>query len=144
MRCPQCGAAVAWEVAGGAEVTAGTVGSVVEQRPVLACDRGHRTMPEGLSEALAERLLVALGAARRGPLRRGDRCESCGAALTMPVRRTLRTVTVDDLEAPLVTVTLDVPSTRCPECGLDQVPSRSRDDVVEVAARLLDMTGEAP
>jgi hypothetical protein len=48
----------------------------------------------------------------------------------MPVRRTERPVTIVEVPPlPVTTLRFDLPTTRCPECGLDQVPTRSQDDL---------------
>lgn len=132
-----------WKVGPGHEVTSGTVAAALQRRPVGHCDQGHRREVAALAGELAERVARALGVAERPRMRRQDRCVDCGATLTMPVRRTQRTVTVEDLPLPLVTVILDVPSTRCPDCGREQVPSRSGPDVTAAAAALLEDAGPA-
>jgi len=48
----------------------------------------------------------------------------------MPVRRTVRTVPLDDASpVGVLTAHVDLPSTRCPACGMDQVPGRSQQDL---------------
>lgn len=56
----------------------------------------------------------------------------------MPVRRTTRTVSVVGEDLPVLTVHVDVAMTRCPDCGLDQVPSRSQQDLADLADVLAD------
>lgn len=72
----------------------------------------------------------------RSRLLRSDVCRSCGAGLTMPVRRTTRSATVEAPGLPIATITLDLPMTRCGSCGLDQVPSRSHEDLTVVIPAL--------
>lgn len=56
----------------------------------------------------------------------------------MPVRRTVWHVTLTDPEGLVaVTLTYDVPATRCPACATNQVPSRSADDLFAVLDDLL-------
>jgi hypothetical protein len=59
--------------------------------------------------------------ARRCRLRRVC-CGACGARLVLPTRRTRRSLTVDGSDLPVHTVHLDVPLTRCPDCGIEHLP----------------------
>jgi hypothetical protein len=54
----------------------------------------------------------------------------------MPVRRTQRAVPSMLPDCRPVTIHFDLPMTRCPDCGLDQVPSRSQEDLVVVIPAL--------
>jgi hypothetical protein len=130
VHCPVCRAEAPIELVGAAEVTVGTVAVAVERRPVIACPEGHRATPQ-------EVIGAAMGAVEAnipravGRLLRGDACVSCRARLSMPVRRTTRAVSVEgDDERPVLTLRFDLPSTRCPECSVEQVPSRSQEDLV--------------
>ncbi len=119
-------------------MTQGTIAASLERRPTLRCAAGHRA-PDPATDvgvvlsACAEQVPTALG----GRLR-AERCRRCRAPLRMPVRRTTRTVSVADA-SPLgvLTLHLDIPATRCPDCGLDQVPARSRDEVAAAARQAL-------
>jgi hypothetical protein len=135
MRCPVCD--VDAEVGLGApnEVTVGTVGAAVERRPVARCPDDHGATPAEAVGAAMEAVDTAVDRARSRFLR-AEVCRSCGSALTMPVRRTARTVTVEDPRMPIVTLHLDLPMTRCGECGVDQVPSRSHEDLTVVIPAL--------
>lgn len=118
------------------EVTVGTVSGLLEAGWLVACPAGHRAPPDAGAE-VADEVAVLLPLARHRLLARRDRCVSCDAELTMPVRRTERPVSVTDVAGlPVTTIVLDVPSTRCLECSTDQVPSRSIDDVRAVAVAL--------
>lgn len=55
----------------------------------------------------------------------------------MPARRTTRTVTVAPETLPVTTLRFDLPMSRCPGCGLDQLPYRARHDVVVALSALL-------
>lgn len=131
MRCDLCQApgALAWRP--GVEVTVGTVAGVLDRRPVVVCpvhhDRCPANAPATASAAVEQRLNLAR--ARRF---RGDACRHCGEGLTLPVRRTRRSVTVADADLPAHTLHLDVPMVRCGACGHDQVPSRSHADLFAV------------
>lgn len=115
---------------GSAEVTVGTVGVALEARPAVACSLGHGATP-GEVVGAAMTTVEAQVPQARARLLRADACRDCGAALTMPVRRTELPVTVpSEAERPVMTLLFDLPATRCPDCGTDQVPSRSQEDLV--------------
>jgi hypothetical protein len=127
--CPACQELARVELRGGNEVTVGTVATLVEQRPVVACGAGHALTPPEVVGAAMEAADAQLLRARRrllGP----DRCGACGTRLTMPVRRTVRSIVVDGDGLPVITIRFDLPSSRCPECGVDQLPTRSQEDLV--------------
>lgn len=130
-RCPICDEEAAVVLTGGTEVTVGSVAASLEQRPVVDCAAGHRGTPSQLvgaaMETADERVVRA-----RSRLLRSDACVDCGTPLTLPVRRTVKSFTVVSEVAPVVTIHLDLPATRCPSCALDQVPSRSQEDLVVV------------
>lgn len=133
MRCETCGAGAAVQWRPGAEVVIGTVAGVLDRRPVLVCPAGHlRTAPAGAAAA-GSAVDVQLPQARRR-WRRGDACVTCTAGLDLPVRRTRRSITVTDAELAVHTLHLDVPMTRCGDCGTDQLPTRSAADLREVVA----------
>lgn len=130
IRCPVCNAAARIELREASEVTVGTVAVTLERRPVVACTPRHDATPPEVVEAAMAAATSALPRARKRLLR-GDACGECGAALTMPVRRTVRPVTVEgDADTPVLTLRFDLPSVRCSECGVDQVPSGSQEDLV--------------
>jgi hypothetical protein len=133
--CPTCGVDAAIELRPGAEVTVGTVAASIERRPVVACPDDHGRSPPEVVGAAMEAAEHGLPRAR-SRLLRGDACRACGAALTMPVRRTVRSVTIEAPDLPVLTMRFDLPSTRCPDCGTDQVPSRSQEDLVVVVPAL--------
>lgn len=111
-------------------MTIGTVSVVLESRPAVACPDGHDATPgEVVGAAMAA--VESQVTQARSRLLRADACRVCDTALSMPVRRTERPVTVDaDGERPVMTLVFDLPSTRCPDCGTDQLPSRSQEDLV--------------
>jgi len=135
VRCPVCD--IDTEVALGPprEVTVGTIGAAVERRPLVRCPDGHDATPADVVGAAMDAVDAAVPRAR-SRLLRAEVCRSCGSALSMPVRRTARTVTVEDPRMPIVTLHLDLPMTRCGECGVDQVPSRSHEDLTVVIPAL--------
>ncbi len=128
-RCPVCGSEAPVELAGGTEVTVGTIAVAVDRRPVVACPEGHRVPPAEVVDAGMTAVRDQVSCAR-SRLLRGDACVECGDALTMPARRTVRPVTVTPPgEVGVLTLRFDLPSTRCAACGTDQVPSRSQEDL---------------
>lgn len=135
LACPICDEVGDLVLGGPAEVTVGTVAAALERRPVVACPQRHAATPPACSGAAMDAAEDALPRARARWLR-DDRCRGCGAALRMPVRRTQRTVTAAIEDLPPQTIHLDLPMTRCPDCGLDQVPSRSQEDLVVVIPAL--------
>lgn len=119
-------------------MTQGTVAGAIEQLPRWRCARGHDAGPVLTRDRGRAELGAGVAVARRRRLRGGDICVACGAALTMPVRRTVWPLTLTDPDLRVaVTLTYDVPATRCPDCGQNQVPTRSADDLVAVLDDLL-------
>jgi hypothetical protein len=135
VHCPVCDTAGEVVLGSPAEVTVGTVAAALERRPVVACPQRHDATPPECSVAAMDAAEAALPRAR-ARWRRDDRCRGCGASLRMPVRRTQRTITIATDDLPPATIHLDLPMTRCPDCGLDQVPSRSQEDLVVVIPAL--------
>ena len=133
MRCDICGAEAALQWRPGAEVVVGTVAGVLDRRPVLVCAQGHVHAVPGAPAAALSAVETQLPQAR-GRWRRGDTCAACKAALDLPVRRTRRSVTVTEGGVAVHTLHLDVPMSRCGDCGTDQLPTRSRSDLQGVVA----------
>jgi hypothetical protein len=138
-RCPTCGEQGLVALVAGRETRTGTVAGLLERVPEVRCPAGHTgaaTAEPAVSRAVLDRVRQAVGHARSTRLR-GERCAACGARLTMPVRRTPWPVTVDELPGlPVLTFRFDVPSTRCPDCGVDQVPARSQADLAATVTAL--------
>jgi hypothetical protein len=137
--CPVCGREGPLAVGAGREAQVGTVAGLVEQLPRVHCPAGHAEPATGdpaTVRTILERVRTAVVHARRTRLR-GERCGACGERLTMPVRRTPWPVTVSELEGlPVLTFHLDLPSTRCPDCGVDQLPGRSQADLAATVEEL--------
>lgn len=141
MICPTCGADGPVVRGATREATVGTVAAVCDAAPIVACPSGH-----GLPPAVAGPVVASCWSTlpRATPRRFGrtDRCGHCAARLTMPVRRTERPVTVADVPSlPVTTIRFDLPVTRCAECGVDQVPTRSVDDVTATVRSLFSSPG---
>ncbi len=133
MRCDACGAEASLQWRPGSEGVVGTVAGVLERRPVLVCPSDHVRAAPGGSDAAVTAVEAQLPHAR-GRWRRRDACGSCDAALDLPVRRTRRSITVGHAGLAVHTLHLDVPMTRCGDCGTDQLPTRSRSDLHGVVA----------
>lgn len=138
--CPTCGAPLeARAVVVQAEH--GTVHALVEGAPFLTCPEGHvrrdpvARFPEAVVTAVREGLLVA--ARPRLPWR-PQGCGACRHALTMPGRRTTRSVTAAIAGLVPFTVTLDVPLLRCTECGAENLPREVWADVEAAVTAALD------
>ena len=119
----------------GGATTVGTLAARVERRPIISCPNGHRgTPPELVDEAM--QAVVDQITRARGRLLRQDACAGCGAGLSMPVRRSRRVVSLPTSLGGVLSIELDLPLTRCPACGVDQVPSASGEDLVVVIPAL--------
>jgi hypothetical protein len=127
--CPTCSRTGPLALGPPRELTLDTVAVLVERAPVVGCPDRHQATPPAIVDAAMQATTDALPRAR-GRWLRDDACRRCGTRLTMPVRRTTRPVTVEPPGGPVFTLRFDLPSTRCPDCGLDQVPSRSQEDLV--------------
>lgn len=137
--CPSCGAAtdLDWEPA--TEAVIGSVAAALERRPVRRCPLGHRSSAAEVAETANRMVRDALLHARRSRLR-GDRCATCREPLTLPARRTGRSVTIAGSAVAVHTLHLDVPVIRCGECGQDQVPTRSHADLAAAVAAAYEPT----
>ena len=111
------------------EATVGTVAVLLERTPIVACPSEHAATPPELVETAMRATEETVPQARRRLLR-SDACSNCGSELVMPVRRTTRAVTVEPPHGPILTLRFDLPMSRCPTCGVDQLPTRSQEDLV--------------
>ncbi len=137
MTCPRCRQPALTVHTVAAEATAASVAVYGEPLTVHRCHAcDHREVAPSLGSAARSASAESLPVARRR-LARGDACRSCGTALTMPARRTVRVVTATPQGSPVTTLRFDVPMTRCPGCGLDQLPSRAGGDVDAALTALL-------
>jgi predicted RNA-binding Zn-ribbon protein involved in translation (DUF1610 family) len=136
--CATCDRPVTLEPGPVREARQATVAVILEHAPRWRCGAGHLASAigsAGTADVLAQ-VRDALPYAVTRRLRRGETCASCGQALTMPARRTEWPVTLvrpGGLDV-VLTLVVDVPATRCPDCGTDHVPARSQADL-EAAVR---------
>lgn len=120
MTCEVCGAAL---TARQVEAVA-TVGPLtVELAPVevAACPEGHTVVRLSVADVV-DGVRGQVTVARRRRLARSDRCGQCQADLVMPARGTQTPVPIV-VDGQVVTVLLECPMVRCPDCGREQVPS---------------------
>ena len=119
------------------EAEHGSVRSQVEGIELLVCPEGHEERPADPEQtaAVVARMRDGLLLSARSRLPwRPERCGACGEPLTMPGRRTTRSVTITVPGGGPFTVTLDLPMRRCTECAGDNLPIRAWPDV-EAATR---------
>ncbi|MEX1178214.1 MAG: hypothetical protein WEB09_07105 [Nitriliruptor sp.] len=134
--CASCGRFGPLVAGAGRERTHGTVAALLEAGWIVACPAGHRRSPD-IGAAVVAEVHERLPVAERRRLGRVDRCTTCAGELSMPPRRTERAVPIADLPGvPVTTIRFDLPSTRCPSCSTDQVPTRSIEDVRQVVLAL--------
>lgn len=115
---------------------------MLENHPELHCPEGHDVpQPDGrVSEVLVNAVAEQTVTARRTRFRRALRCGSCDAELTIPGRRTDRSVSEIVPDLGVVRLVLDVPMLRCPECGQQQLPEEVRGHVEDAVAQLTTTT----
>lgn len=146
--CPVCDRELERRPRAVGEVVEGAVTAVVDGAPVLACPEGHHRQEIrcDLVELLRSQVDEDLLASRRTRLRRQLRCGACDAELTMPGRRTVRSVSRFIEDVGVVRVTFDLPMLRCPACGLEQVPEEvaERDLGPAISAALAPGSPAAP
>jgi hypothetical protein len=128
--CPVCGERGEVLLGGALELSLGSVAVLVESVPQVRCTLRHDRAPEAARAAAMAATETSITRAR-GRLFRGDACGSCRTALTMPARRSTRVVSVDGAPGiPVFTLRFDLPAVRCTECGVEQLPTRSQEDLV--------------
>jgi hypothetical protein len=141
--CPVCGERGEVVLGGALELSLGSVAILVESVPQVRCALRHDLAPEAARAAAMAATEASIPRAR-GRLFRGDTCGTCRAVLTMPPRRSTRVVTVEGAEeVPVFTLRFDLPAVRCTECGVEQLPTRSQEDLV-VAVPAVFERGTAP
>lgn len=106
----------------GADVVLGGVRVVLPHR---AGDPGTGASARRSESGALRVALRRLTRARWRPTGSG-RCGACGAPLVMPPRRTARAVTVEPPASAPWTLELELPLTRCPDCGIENVPVATR------------------
>jgi hypothetical protein len=133
--CRTCGAERRSRALGGAARTLLGVTASVEPRYAPRCVQGHPDPGDlvALSHALEGQLTLA----RSRPLRAAH-CGACRHALDLPLRTTLRSITVEPADAAPFTVDLEVPVTRCGSCATDNIAPGLGRAVRRTAAAAID------
>lgn len=118
-----------------AEARRGDVGVLIEEAPLRACPNGHVTADlwRSFPDAVITNVVGMLPVPTRSWWSRRMGCSACGQHLEMPERQTVKPVTVQLDDAPVFTVTLELPMSRCGACGTDNLAVGLR--AVETAIR---------
>lgn len=144
--CPTCRRELERRPRAVGEVVVGSVSAVIDGAPVLACPDGHHReeIRADLALLLGDQVDEEILASRRTRLRGKLRCGACDTELTIPGRRTVRSVSrlVDGVG--VVRVTFDLPMLRCPGCGLEQVPGEVAERDLAPAVRAALGVSAAP
>lgn len=138
LTCPTCDRPLQRRPVSRGPREVGTVSALIENHPELACPEGHVVPQPGpeVARVLTSAVSAQLVTARRTRFRKALRCGSCDAELTIPGRRTDRSVSELVPTLGVVRLVLDVPMLRCPECGTQQLPEEVRGDVDAAVAAL--------
>lgn len=136
-RCNVCGAPTQLERVPPAERTVGAVAGLLEPGFVGRCaQHGHQPLLE-VAETATALAHERIPRARRCRLRHTC-CAACRTVLSLPARRGRRSLTVEAPAVGVHTIHLDLPLTRCPDCGLDQLSWQAREDLDELLQALYD------
>ena len=125
--CPRCGGELVSRRIPAGQERSGPVTAAADPHTVRACLAGCAAIDTDLEAALDGALTAGLPFANGTP--HDQRCAACSARLDLPMRATLRAVTVAPTGSPPFTVTFGLPFVRCGECGTDNVPPGVADDV---------------
>lgn len=125
--CTRCGGSLALHRLPASEARSGPVTAAADPHDVRACAAGCEVHDATLEDALQDALSVGLRFAAGTP--RDRRCSVCTAVLELPMRATLRAVTVAPIGSAPFTLAFGLPLIRCGECGTDNVPPGVGDDV---------------
>ena len=120
--CPTCGTDAHMEEVTETAMQSGDVVVRVAGLARTRCPDGHTdVLPDGGAAAgrgaVAEQLQVAV---QRGVVRRRLECGDCGAELVLPPLRSERVVPVD-VAGRVLTITIEAPFRRCPDCAREQL-----------------------
>jgi hypothetical protein len=137
LACPVCGQPASVTTGPPRERSYGSVAALLDPGLALRCEE-HGAQPLAAAAALTT-ARDRLPRARRCRVRRTC-CAACGARLVLPARRTRRALTIEAAGLPVHTIHLDVALTRCPDCGIEQLPWSSREDLDAVLVLVYDPT----
>lgn len=121
--CPRCGEPADVVERPEAAMQAGDTTVRVQGLAAAHCPAGHASaLPVDATPLavarVAEMLLVS---GTRGVVRRREVCGACDADLTLPGRRSDRPVSLD-VDGRVLTLVVECPMVRCPDCGREQLP----------------------
>ena len=119
-RCIDCGDEQRPLTRPASQARAGVVSASVDPRTADGCERGCADSEARLGAALEQALASGLTFGHGRP--DAPRCAACDEALDLPMRATLRSVTVEPPVGAPFTLTFALPLVRCGECGTDNVP----------------------
>ncbi len=122
--CPRCGLPADVVERPEAAMQAGDTTVRVQGLAAVRCPAGHASAlpvdatPRAIA-SVAEMLLVSRV---RGVVRRRAVCGACEADLTLPARTSDRPVSLD-VDGRVLTLVVECPMVRCPDCGREQLPA---------------------
>jgi hypothetical protein len=104
----------------------GPVAASVDPRADLLCHRGcdtTRATVDAVLAAVGDQLPIADGRPGAGS------CGTCGWPLDLPMRSSVRSVTVEPPSSEPFTLTFSLPLVRCGDCGADNVAPGLTDEL---------------
>lgn len=121
--CPRCGERAEVVDCPEAAVQAGDTTVRVHGLALAHCPAGHTTtLPvDAAAHAVAKVDEMLLVSATRGLVRRREVCGACQGELVLPPRTSHRPVSLD-VDGRVLTVIVESPMVRCPDCGREQLP----------------------
>lgn len=125
-----------------AAMQAGDTTVRVQGLAAARCRAGHATtLPvDAAAHAIAkvdEMLLVSL---TRGLVRRREVCGACEGDLVLPPRNSYRPVSVD-VDGRVLTIIVESPMVRCPDCGREQLPVHVGEALPGLLTAAVDQAG---
>lgn len=142
--CPRCGAPAEVVDLPEAAMQSGDVTVRVQGLARARCDAGHATtLPTDAStHAIARVDEMLLVSAVRGMVRRREVCGACDGALDLPPRNSHRPVSLD-VDGRVLTLIVESPMVRCPDCGREQLPAHVGAVVPGLVAAAVEQAGVA-
>lgn len=121
--CPRCGEPAEVTNCPEAAVQAGDATVRIQGLARATCPAGHATTlpPDAAAHAGAKVDEMLLVSTTRGLVRRREVCGACEGALDLPPRNSYRPVSLD-VDGRVLTVIVESPMVRCPDCGREQLP----------------------
>ena len=136
--CSVCGAALQVSSRASTEHREGPVTAQADARALSVC-ADHAARDEQLRIAVLAAIDGGLTFAARQ--RRAAHCGACSVVLDLPMRATVRSVTVEPPDGPPFTLTFSLPVVRCGACGVDGVPPELVETVLRCALVVVGVAG---